>query len=295
MQETKGLIKFSYRYRINVMRQSDLVTTPDEPSSRNRDNVTGSVTISAVANDHLFDMLPASPQNLSDDQFSATVAEIVSAFGDPTRRSIYLFTRESNGVTASEVAAKFRLHPNVARHHLDKLAVGGYLDVFVDRKITSGAGRPSKKYRGSKIQSSVEPASHADDLLSFLLTGALERLPEDEIECMANEVGEKYGHLLASQMKSVDTQLSLHQAMRAIADALTAHGFAARSEPSPSSRDTVVADCCPFGSVAISHPVLCAVDRGIVRGMLTTLYGGPVPIRMSSSKARGDESCAVSV
>jgi predicted ArsR family transcriptional regulator len=240
------------------------------------------------------ELLPAAPRNLSDDRFSATVAEIVSAFGDPTRRSIYLFTRESNGVTASEVAARFRLHPNVARHHLDKLAAGGYLDVFVDRKITSGAGRPSKKYRGSKNQSSVEATSHADDLLSFLLTGALERLSEEEIECMANEVGEKYGRMLASEMKPVDSQLSLHQAMRAIADALTAHGFAARSEPSPLSRDTVVAECCPFGSVATSHPVLCAVDRGIVRGMLTTLYGGPVPIKMSS-RARGDKSCAVSV
>ncbi len=276
------------------MRQSDLVTTSDEPSSQSRGTNVGKMTISSAADEHLFEMLPSSPQNLSDDQFSATVGEIVSAFGDPTRRSIYLFTRESNGVTASEVAAKFRLHPNVARHHLDKLTAGGYLDVFVDRKITSGAGRPSKKYRGSKIQNIAEPTPHADDLLSLLLMGALERLSEDDIECMANEVGENYGRFLASQVRSIDSQLSLHQAMRAIADALTARGFAARSEPSPSSRDTVVADCCPFGSVAISHPVLCAVDKGIVRGMLTTLYGGPVPIKMSS-KARGDESCAVSV
>jgi predicted ArsR family transcriptional regulator len=275
------------------MRQSDLVTTSDDHSPKIASSA-NDTSLPSVSAEQVRELLPAAPHNLSDDQFSATVAEIVSAFGDPTRRNIYLFTRESNGVTASEVAARFRLHPNVARHHLDKLAAGGYLDVFVDRKITSGAGRPSKKYRGSKNQSSVETTSHADDLLSFLLTGALERLSEEEIECMANEVGEKYGRMLASEMKPVDSQLSLHQAMRAIADALTAHGFAARSEPSPSSRDTVVAECCPFGSVATSHPVLCAVDRGIVRGMLTTLYGGPVPIKMSS-RARGDESCAVSV
>ncbi len=275
------------------MRQSDLVTTSDDHSPKNVSSANDR-SLPSTSVEQVRELLPAAPRNLSDDRFSATVAEIVSAFGDPTRRSIYLFTRESNGVTASEVAARFRLHPNVARHHLDKLAAGGYLDVFVDRKITSGAGRPSKKYRGSKNQSSVEATSHADDLLSFLLTGALERLSEEEIECMANEVGEKYGRMLASEMKPVDSQLSLHQAMRAIADALTAHGFAARSEPSPLSRDTVVAECCPFGSVATSHPVLCAVDRGIVRGMLTTLYGGPVPIKMSS-RARGDKSCAVSV
>lgn len=277
------------------MRQSDLVTTSDESSRKS--GIPGSgKNSSLVGEDDLLEILPGASHSLSDDQFSATVAEIVSAFGDPTRRSIYLFTRESNGVTASEVATRFQLHPNVARHHLDKLVAGGYLDVFIDRKTTSGAGRPSKKYRGSKskIQTVPETTSHTDELVSLLLTGALERLSEEDIECMANEVGEKFGRLLASQVKPEDTQLSLHQAMRAIADALSAHGFAAKSEPSPAHRDMVVAECCPFGSVALSHPVLCAVDKGIVRGMLTTLYGGPVPIKMSS-KARGDDNCAVSV
>ena len=276
------------------MRETELVTTRNEGSSKNRASSATRASANTLADDHLFDMLPASPRSLSDDQFSATVAAIVSAFGDPTRRSIYLFTRESNGVTASEAAAEFRLHPNVARHHLDKLAAGGYLDVFVDRKISSGAGRPSKKYKGSKNQNAAETAPHTDELLALLLTSALERLPEDQIESMANEVGEKFGKLLASQMKPTDSQISLNQAMRAIADALTAHGFAARSEPAGPNRDTVISDCCPFGTVALMHPVLCAVDRGIVKGMLSTLYGGSVPIKMSS-RARGDQNCAVSI
>ncbi|HLI45354.1 MAG TPA: helix-turn-helix domain-containing protein, partial [Acidimicrobiales bacterium] len=52
------------------------------------------------------------------DGFSAAVAAITSAFGDATRRGIYLFTRDRDSVTASEVAQRFELHPNVARHHL---------------------------------------------------------------------------------------------------------------------------------------------------------------------------------
>ena len=72
--------------------------------------------------------------------FTATVSAITSAFGDPTRRAIYLFVRENpNGVTAAQIAAKFDLHANVARHHLDKLAAGGYLEVSVGR--TNGAHR----------------------------------------------------------------------------------------------------------------------------------------------------------
>jgi hypothetical protein len=44
---------------------------------------------------------------LSPTEFSSVVTAITSAFGDPTRREIYLFARAADsGVTASEVAAK---------------------------------------------------------------------------------------------------------------------------------------------------------------------------------------------
>ena len=80
--------------------------------------------------------------------FTATVSAITNAFGDPTRRGIYLFARDTEGgVTAAQVAEQFGVHPNVARHHLDKLAAGGYLEVAVERAEGAGAGRPSKRYR----------------------------------------------------------------------------------------------------------------------------------------------------
>jgi len=64
--------------------------------------------------------------------FTATVSAMTSAFGYPTRRAIYLFAREEgDGVTATQVSDKFELHANVARHHLDKLAAGGYLEVTI--------------------------------------------------------------------------------------------------------------------------------------------------------------------
>ena len=37
---------------------------------------------------------------LTDAEFSAAVAAVTSAFGDPTRRDIYLFARSEKGATA---------------------------------------------------------------------------------------------------------------------------------------------------------------------------------------------------
>src|ERR1700740_1020038 len=118
---------------------------------------------------------------------------VTSAFGDPTRREIYLFARETDAsVTAAEVAERFELHPNVARHHLDRLAAGGYLEVAVERAEGAGAGRPSKRYR-SVANVSFEVPVRADDLVLSLLGKALALLPRDQAEAMAEQVGQEYG------------------------------------------------------------------------------------------------------
>ncbi|MGI9031875.1 MAG: hypothetical protein ACR2HP_18105, partial [Ilumatobacteraceae bacterium] len=57
----------------------------------------------------------------------------------------------------------------------------------------------------------------------------------------------------------------------------------------------IINEHCPFGSVATDHPVICAVDRGMVRGMLSALYADDLAVATASSKARGDTICATAV
>lgn len=232
--------------------------------------------------------------------FTSTVSAITDAFGDPTRRGIYLFAREeSAGVTATQVAERFGVHPNVARHHLDKLAAGGYLEVAVERAEGAGAGRPSKHYRISpdaKVDLTGDVPVHSDDLVLSLLGRALALLPHDKAEAMAEEVGQEYGLAMAQGLTGADLavgQRSLRSAMQAVADALTAHGFAAHADQR-NNQLRIVNNHCPFGSVAIEHPVICAVDRGMVKGMLTALYGA-ADVATMQSLPQGDTFCATSV
>lgn len=236
---------------------------------------------------------PPASRDPSDDEFAAEVIAMTTAFGDPTRREIYLFARESeDGITASEAGSRFRLHPNVARHHLDKLASGGYLNVGVQRPDGAGAGRPSKRYRVPEHPSAPLPARR-DDLLITLLGRALAMLPADKAEAMAEEVGEGYGRVLAGSMAPGDGHRSVQNALHAVADALTAHGFAAHAESRKGSL-AIIADHCPFGATAVQHPVICAVDRGLVRGMLSALYGETRPT-LESSRPQGDDHCVTRV
>jgi predicted ArsR family transcriptional regulator len=238
--------------------------------------------------------VPGNPNTrspLTDTEFSAAVVAVTSAFGDPTRRRIYLFAREhEEGVTASDVAEHFTLHPNVARHHLDKLAAGGYVEVFVARSEAGRAGRPSKGYRVSGRAAGLEAPVKGSDLLITLLGRSLALLPPEVSEAMAEQVGEEYGRELASQMSAADEQRSFRSALHAVADALTAHGFAAHAEARGSSL-ALIKDNCPFFDTAKQHPVICAVDRGMVRGMLASLYGGETVLGTESSRALGDDAC----
>jgi predicted ArsR family transcriptional regulator len=237
---------------------------------------------------------PAAPGS-DDGQFTATVAAVTAAFGDPTRRDIFLHVRTDPGLTATEVAATFSLHPNVARHHLQRLVDGGYLRVETGR-TTTGAGRPAKQFFCVEEEPTIGLMQRRDDLLMRLLGEAMRRLGPEEAEKMAAHVGEDYGRSLAARMTPTEGQRTIRAAMHVVADTLTAHGFAAHAEDRGDTT-AVVAEQCPFGDASTTNPLLCAVDRGMVKGLLSGLCGKAseqaLPVILSS-RARGDAACTAS-
>ncbi len=233
-------------------------------------------------------------------EFANLVNAVTSAFGDPTRRDIYLLLHEHpDGLTASEVASHAGVHANVARHHLEKLSSGGYLEV--SKRVGSGAGRPSKVFTAAEPNLHLDFEVGHDDILITLLGKALSRLDPVEAAEMAEEVGLEFGRKMAGDVTLDDAEphRSFRSALHVVADALSAHGFAARAERQSDSADDdpqlhIVAGHCPFGDVAIEHPVICAVDRGMVKGLLGSLYG-ETQVALTSSVAQGDDACVTDV
>ena len=113
---------------------------------------------------------------LTPDEFAAAVAAVTTAFGDPTRREIYLFVRDARptGVKAAEVAEQFALHPNVARHHLEKLAGGRLRRVSSWSRARDRRAGPSKRYRATERDTHLAFPPRRDDLLGTLLARALD-------------------------------------------------------------------------------------------------------------------------
>ncbi len=245
--------------------------------------------------------MPAAQSNhaqLNPVEFASAVTAISSAFGDGTRRDIFLFVHDADdGCTAAEVANQFGLHVNVARHHLDKLAGGGYVEVVAHRPRGGGAGRPSKRYRATDASLTPPLPIRHDVVLINLLKRALAELPAERAEALAEEVGAEYGQALAVAMGDAsESQRSFRAALHMVADAMTAHGFDARVDAGAGEPGDLrlVAEHCPFGGAAVVHPVICAVDRGMVKGMVGALFGASTP-HLESSLLDGDDSCVTAV
>ncbi|NNN02407.1 MAG: winged helix-turn-helix transcriptional regulator [Acidimicrobiaceae bacterium] len=223
---------------------------------------------------------------LDSELFTAKVTSLTHSFGDSTRRKIYFHVREHPGVTVAQLADHCGVHTNVVRHHLDRLIESGYM--AFDNVRTSSVGRPAKIYRVVNADVTLEGSLRRDALLVSLLEGALERLGPAASEQLAHDVGLDYGRSLSGLS---DPSNDPRAVMSALAGLLKAHGFDAEVQEQGSST-SIVTKNCPFGAAAQQHPVLCAVDRGLVAGLLEGLGSSSTHVTLTS-RARGDADCRV--
>ena len=100
--------------------------------------------------------------NLGDDAATRT-AKVLSL---PTRAAILSLLLRSGAKTVKEIADHFKIHPNVARAHLDLMVEAGFLATETRRRTK---GRPAKVYftwegeGGSLSEVGVEGGSERPD------------------------------------------------------------------------------------------------------------------------------------
>lgn len=212
----------------------------------------------------ILDIAPnASPASAA---FNDELETLTAALGDSTRRGIYLAVRSAAAsVTVADMAAAFDIHPNVARHHLDKLVTDGWLQVTRRRrgeKTGPGAGRPAKHYEPTAKEVSVHFPERRYELLAELLVRTLERLDPDRAGDVAEEIGREFGEQLAAQTVAIAGE---DDTVPAVVRAMMGLGFETTADP---NGRRLVTSSCPFADTADGHPeIVCRLDKGIVRGL----------------------------
>ena len=225
--------------------------------------------------------------------FENTLGDLAAILGDPTRRGIYLSIREAGGSsTVSRVADSFGIHPNVARHHMERLVAEGYLEeVAPPEGEGPPAGRPPRHYQATAREIEVSYPPRRFDLLAELLVQVIERLDAADAPAVAEEIGFRFGTDLAAETGLAGGQ-DAQGALQAVSGALETLGFG--MAPDPADRSLLTSHC-PFGVTATNHPeIVCRIDQGIVRGLMEAARGAPGSVVVSPHEGP-DEACLTEV
>jgi predicted ArsR family transcriptional regulator len=208
--------------------------------------------------------------------FETQIEEITGALGDATRRGIYIMVRESHDpITAGQISESFQIHPNVARHHLDKLLTDGFIRLSTRPVDTPTAGRPAKRYTVTEKSVSVQYSAHKYDRLADLLARVIDELDDGRAAEVAHDVGRRYGRELGAEI-GLPQDEGFEMAALAVARSMMGTGLGASTVP---SENRIVAQFCPLSDTDANEPdVVFQVDQGIVQGLLEAAAERPVAL-----------------
>ncbi len=187
-----------------------------------------------------------------------------NVLAEPTRAR--LFTRlASLGHPAGtdELAAELGLHASGVRVQLDRLRRAGLLSRV---RVPQATGRPRDAW--SIASDNALPGSEPPDAYRLLARLLARSIPAhqgrlEEVERWGREIG---GELHAGRGPGPGP------AVEAMGRALTAVGFAPQREQTADGRVQFTLMNCPYReAVRANQPVVCALHRGITRGLLDVL------------------------
>src|SRR5205823_9508340 len=187
----------------------------------------------------------------------------LDAIGDQELRETLLYARaQPQPVTADEVAVAQRIHRNVARGRLERLADAGLLIASFERRTGRtgpGAGRPAKTYRVAPELTAIEfPKRRYEQLIGLVVDALPERARRDGL----HEIGIAFGRELAraARLRSAQT---VRTALGRLCAALGGLGYQASIAELTGERAVITTATCPLRPLVRAHPGLATLDRGM--------------------------------
>ena len=219
---------------------------------------------------------------------SATSSGASSA---PTRGQVARLILELGPSTAATLGGRLGLTPAAIRRHLDNLLAEGLIETRTARTYGNrGRGRPAKVFVITDAGRSAFEHAY-DDLASSALRFLAETAgPEAIAEFARRQVSD-----LERRYAPAVARGELASRVQALAEALSADGYAASAGPAPAPGDRANAGeqlCqhhCPVAHVAAEFPQLCEAETEAFGRLLGT------PVRRLATIAHGDGICTTHV
>jgi predicted ArsR family transcriptional regulator len=198
----------------------------------------------------------------------------LDAIGDRDLRETLLFARAQPApVTADDLAAGQRIHRNVARGRLERLAEAGLLIASFERRTGRtgpGAGRPAKTYRVAPELTAIEfPQRRYEQLIGLVV----DALPEAARRDRLHEIGIAFGRELAREAR-LRSAKTFRTALGRVCAALGGLGYQASIAELSGERAVIATATCPLRPLVRAHPGLATLDRGMWAALVARALEG---------------------
>jgi predicted ArsR family transcriptional regulator len=198
----------------------------------------------------------------------------LDAIGDRELRETLLFARaQPQPVTADEVAAAQRIHRNVARGRLERLAETGLLIASFERRTGRtgpGSGRPAKTYRVAPELTAIEfPKRRYEQLIGLVVDALPERARCERL----HEIGAAFGRELAGEAR-LRSAKTFRTALGRVCAALGGLGYQASVEEVNGEHAVITTATCPLRPLVRAHPDLATLDRGMWSALVARALEG---------------------
>jgi predicted ArsR family transcriptional regulator len=219
----------------------------------------------------------------------------VPAFGPShiertTRARVARLILEHGPISASALGQRLGLTPAAVRRHLDHLLTEEMIEVRRSRPhATRGRGRPAKLFVITDAGRSAFEHAY-DDLASNALRFLAETAGPDVIAELARRQVADLERRYAPAVARGD----LASRVQALAEALSADGYAASAGPAPAvgpsaGGEQLCQHHCPVAHVAAEFPQLCEAETEAFGRLLGT------PVQRLATIAHGDGICTTHV
>jgi predicted ArsR family transcriptional regulator len=221
---------------------------------------------------------------------NGVVKNVRSADG-PTKGQVARLILELGPSTAATLGSRLGLTPAAIRRHLDNLLAEGLIETRTARTYGNrGRGRPAKVFVITDAGRSAFEHAYDD-----LATGALRFLAETAGPDAVAEFARRQLSDLERRYAPVVAQGELAARVQALAEALSADGYAASAGPAPAigaagpAGEQLCQHHCPVAHVAAKFPQLCEAETEAFGRLLGT------PVQRLATIAHGDGICTTHV
>ena len=208
----------------------------------------------------------------------------------PTRGQVARLILELGPSTAATLGSRLGLTPAAIRRHLDNLIAEGHIETRTARTYGNrGRGRPAKVYVITDAGRSAFEHAYDD-----LATSALRFLAETAGPQAIAEFARRQLADLERRYAPAVAQPDLPARVQALAEALSADGYAASAGPAPAigaapPGEQLCQHHCPVAHVAAEFPQLCEAETETFGRLLGT------PVQRLATIAHGDGICTTHV